>query len=293
MSRGGAGDVHWSTDEDLPDDLALSDNGQVYGTPSLTGEYEIIVVATDAMGRSVTESIRITIIDESASQNLLLSYLPEVSAGAPCTVKLQLKNGATIRTGKCGELRLYAGNILAGIPSPGIHKLELETERNGKTQKESLFWNVTALEEDTLHDFRIRKLAINRRGLVFAARCEWGGKPLLTPETPVVFELGGCIAVAEEGTVSRNGRRYRAIIQDGRQKIAVKLKQTPGNRTLAITVIIQRQEGVFERVSACSEQIGNELPLYGKVMIGQEIIHLTPLVRKQGSEDRPRARLVK
>ena len=293
MTRGGEGSVTWESLDDLPDDLALAENGQIYGTPNTTGTFDITVTATDSMGRSITENLDLTIFDLDDSLNILASCLPEVAAGDDCTLALPLRPDSRLVPSDIPGLRMNDRGEISGKPVPGIHIFTVETERNGQPTSERLFWLVSEPEQDTLSNFNLKKLKVKANALTAAARCDWNNKPELNSSTPIVLELGGFIAVAEKAAMSANGNVYRARIKTAEQDARFTLRYRPGSETMTMTVRITSGRNLIEHVNAYSTPDTNAARIYSKVMIGNEIIHISPTVTIKQTANRTCEKLVR
>ena len=81
----------------------------------------------------------------------------------------------------------------------------------------------------------MNKLKIKDTSFAAAARCDWNDKPILSSTTPVVFELGGFISVAEKADITSRGTVYRARITTSEQDARFNLRYRPGSETMTMT----------------------------------------------------------
>lgn len=95
-ATGGAAFYTWAvTDGNLPDGLALSEDGTLSGTPTSAGTSHITVEVTDADGHTATATLAVAVVGHRhAPLKVTTSHLPDGTVGAVYSANLSATGGA-------------------------------------------------------------------------------------------------------------------------------------------------------------------------------------------------------
>ncbi|MEM7250990.1 MAG: putative Ig domain-containing protein [Pseudomonadota bacterium] len=123
--QGGASPFTWAlASGQLPDGLTLNSGGVISGTPTEAGLANPTVRVTDALGRSVTRSLSVNVVEQAtAPPTISTTTLPDGEVGETYLATLQLQGGKSpftwsIASGKLPNgLALNASGVISGAPT--------------------------------------------------------------------------------------------------------------------------------------------------------------------------------
>lgn len=150
-ATGGDGTYAWTLAAgSLPPGIALSAEGRLSGTPSVSGTFDITVRVTSA-GGSATRALRL-VVAERAPPRITVEALPDAVIGLPYGVQLTAVGGDGSYTWRLIDsflpvgLQLSSGGAISGIPTgpTGTRSLIVEVESAGQTDRAVLALEVVA-----------------------------------------------------------------------------------------------------------------------------------------------------
>ncbi len=256
----------------VPIGLSVLDNGQIYGTPTATGKFELIITVTDSRGRSITQPLPIIIkeLSEFYSLNMPGGALPEVTAGDECTVALPGGSGpsaaALART--VPGVSLTPGNLLHGSPPEGCYVFSAGAE-------DMWHWNAVPASKASLGVFTVQRWRLTARGSRGSLRLR-ASSPLpeglrLSRALPVVVSLGGFTFVATNACAC-SATRYRAAFAFEGGVAALSLSVSASHR-LAWSLSLSRVPLLVDRITRYTPASGTSRTLYGTVLLGPHLAH--------------------
>ena len=156
---GGIGTVTFATSSALPAGLSLAANGTLSGTPTQTGTFAIVVVATDANGCSGTGATytlviacqTITVTNPSVASGTVDAFFSQTftESGAIGTANFTLASGSLP-----AGLTLSSTGILSGTPqAPGTFAITVRvTDANGCTGTSATYTLVIGCQSITVNN---------------------------------------------------------------------------------------------------------------------------------------------
>lgn len=142
-AAGGTPPYTWSASSLLPSKLTLGLTGEIYGTPSMEGSYEVGLVVKDSANPPATATASLAlIVDAEASLRITTNELPITTVGFPYQAELQSTGGEapvkwSITAGKLpsGLVLSPDTGVIAGTPmSTTVQDLTVEAEDSQGTK---------------------------------------------------------------------------------------------------------------------------------------------------------------
>ena len=93
--HGGDGEVEFINNSSLPDWLEMNAEGLLSGTPEVSGNYEVAVVAADAQSNQVEKLFNLSVIGVEAENKMLVADIPDIMAiqGKPFNFRIPISGG--------------------------------------------------------------------------------------------------------------------------------------------------------------------------------------------------------